>query len=782
MGRRRVGNRRQLAVGVLLLAVAGVTHSIAQASDGFSFSRFAGGDRYETAKAVAVSFAATSDRAILATGENYPDALAGSYLAGQLVAPIVLTRRDALPAPSAEALSTLQVKTVTVLGGAAAISESVVTDLKSKGYAVERVAGGDRYDTARRAATQQGSAPVGQVDGKPTAIVATGENFPDAVAVGPLAFAGKLPVLLTRKDTLSAETKTALAELGIKRVLLLGGTSAVSSGVETSLRAGGMEVSRFAGSDRTDTAAKLADLALGKLAFGDTRVNLARGDAFADALAAGPLGGKTLTVTLLTKSPTELGAPTAAWLNAHSASLASGILFGGESAISDAVKGQAEAAAGKDPDAPTVTISDGPADKASLNDGKPTFAGAAEDADGVISKVDVEIKATTSTVASAECTDCGTAKATWTFTPVNELAEGTYTLAFRATDGTGKVSEPVTRTLTVDKTGPKLQSVQATGESKTVNAVFDEPLDCTTVQRDDFNVRVGSIGSSIGSAPTAATCTGDAASTISLTVGTTPQTSTSVEVSVVDAMTDLAGNEAAKTTKTTTAGAPPPKPTISIADASGVETSGTTTTIEFLVTITQKPSTTVTVRYETGTTGTAQATAGEDYIVTSGTISFGPNSATTGTTFTVQIRDDQVTEPDETFAVNLSGLTDTGGTGTTITRAQAKGTIAAHTETSNTETGGGNPCTGDDGDAGVWGTAFAAPGDTLGQNLWDALLDGVTLDPLPRFVEDPAGDGKVMGGLKEIGDQEGNDTVEPVTDEAACDADLFGDEGEDFDV
>ncbi|OLT17918.1 hypothetical protein BJF80_00970 [Serinicoccus sp. CUA-874] len=60
-------------------------------------SRIAGSDRYDSAARVAATYPAGVRTAYLATGENFPDAIGASALAGQLDAPVLLTRSDHLP-------------------------------------------------------------------------------------------------------------------------------------------------------------------------------------------------------------------------------------------------------------------------------------------------------------------------------------------------------------------------------------------------------------------------------------------------------------------------------------------------------------------------------------------------------------------------------------------------------------------------------------------------------------------------------------------------------------
>ena len=91
-----------------------------------------------------------------------------------------------------------------------------------------------------------------------TAFIATGNDFPDAIAVGPVAALHEAPLLLTRPTSLPDVTSRALHRLDPDRVVILGGHSVVGTGVEEMLQARFAEVVRLAGSDRYATAAAIS--------------------------------------------------------------------------------------------------------------------------------------------------------------------------------------------------------------------------------------------------------------------------------------------------------------------------------------------------------------------------------------------------------------------------------------------------------------------------------------------------------------------------------------------
>jgi putative cell wall-binding protein len=365
--RRHSAKRRvtaALASGALGLGALAVTAPLASATSNLTTSRLGGLDRYQTAADIAeAAFPSGASTAIVATGENYPDALAANYLAGDLNAPVLLTSTDSLNASTSEALAHLGVSNVDIVGGTAAVSAAVATAiaaLPAPGggkITVTRIAGNTRYGTAADIATTPPTSFVGDYNSVPTAIVTTGLNFPDALSVGPMAYAKHFPVLLTDPSTLSPETAAALTSLHIQEVLVPGGDQAVSSGVISAIEALNptIVVDQFApGTDRYETSADVASFEVNNLGFSASSVLLARGDEFPDALAGGPLGGVNTEPIVLT-SPSSLPQATSNFLAGEASSLTSITALGGTSAISDSTLAAAAAAAGQTTPTPTPT-------------------------------------------------------------------------------------------------------------------------------------------------------------------------------------------------------------------------------------------------------------------------------------------------------------------------------------------------------------------------------------------------------------------------------------------
>ena len=342
--------------GVLAGATATALTMGAHATASVTVNRVAGADRYQTSAMIAEAKYPTgvsSNNVVLATGLNFPDALAGNYLAGQLGAPILLTPQTssdpAYPTVTAALAKLLPgpIKHVTILGGTAAVGADVASDLQTKGYLVSRIGGATRYDTAQMVDTQTGQTPGNGTSGNPTAILATGQNFPDALAAGPLAWNKKFPVVLTdgTQPTLSPQATSTLSTDKIKNVLIMGGSAAINPGINTSLASQGIKVDQqFAGADRTDTAGQFASYAQSTYSFGKSSLILASGQSFADALSSGPWGGDTQDI-YLTATSDSLGTYTTNDIKALASTLNTINIAGGTAAVDSNAQSQAQNAA-----------------------------------------------------------------------------------------------------------------------------------------------------------------------------------------------------------------------------------------------------------------------------------------------------------------------------------------------------------------------------------------------------------------------------------------------------
>jgi putative cell wall-binding protein len=283
-----------------------------------------------------------AEEVVLASGEKtgYADALTGTYFAGTRDVPMLLTRRGSTPASTLSAIKLLGAKRVYVLGGPSAISEGQLDHLKSLGYQVSRISGDDRYATNAKVIDTVGDSR------SDTAIVATGQTFPDALASGPLAYNEGMPLALTKAQDIPDVVVNALLVARVKHVVIVGGTNAVGPQVEKELNAAGITVSqRISGADRSETSVLIAKYAVDTLNFSKSAIDVASGaqaGTGADALAASALAGKLdrpLVITATGTNPDDV----IGYLKGHAGTLIGGTIFGGTAAITQATEDEMEA-------------------------------------------------------------------------------------------------------------------------------------------------------------------------------------------------------------------------------------------------------------------------------------------------------------------------------------------------------------------------------------------------------------------------------------------------------
>lgn len=309
-------------------------------------ARLAGSNRYATSLAISRSSFATATAAIIASGDSFPDALAASGLAGAVGGPIILVPRitsadDPRLIPIEYEIDRLGVSTVYIVGGTAAVSSAVESVLTARVTLVKRLGGATRYSTAAKIAEEilELPAPPG---GRPDSVfVVRGDEFADALAVAPYAYAKALPVLLTRSTVLSTEASGFIMSKGIGQAIVAGGEGAVSTGVYAALdalRSGAVTVHREGGASRYHTAVKVATYCIGTRGWGTwSRVGVATGLDFPDALSGGAACGIRGGGALLLTRPDTFSAEPKTALQTYASASSRGLVFGGTGVVNDNV-------------------------------------------------------------------------------------------------------------------------------------------------------------------------------------------------------------------------------------------------------------------------------------------------------------------------------------------------------------------------------------------------------------------------------------------------------------
>lgn len=283
--------------------------------------RLFGQNRYETSFRIADECKAMQgvekfDTVIIASGSNFADALAGSYLAYVKKAPILLSGnfndRELCTYIDANLADNGQVY---ILGGEAAIPTTL--DAALHGHRVKRLAGSDRFETNILILKESG---VTDED----ILVCTAFGFADSLS----ASAVKRPILLVDSNSgqLNSTQQAYLSALHTHKYYVLGGTSAVGEELAAALQTYG-SVERIGGTDRFETSVLIAR----KFFTAPKAALLAYSQTFPDGLCGGPLATAQNAPLLLAKTDSYVYAKAYAQANR----ITDGVVLGGPTLISD---------------------------------------------------------------------------------------------------------------------------------------------------------------------------------------------------------------------------------------------------------------------------------------------------------------------------------------------------------------------------------------------------------------------------------------------------------------
>lgn len=255
---KKLINNKVLGIAILaVLMSSGIVTSFAATQ---SIQRISGNDRFETS--LYVTDFHKSDTAIVVNGYVYPDALSSITLANKYKANVVLSNNSLEKYQQREFVTNLKnrnVKTVYIIGGKASISDELEKELR-KFFSVERISGGDRYETSLKVVEMSGYRDI---------IVTSGNNYPDALSTSSLVSKTKSGLLLVdgKKDNAIPST--------LNPIYTVGGENSVKKAFGE----------RISGKDRYETCYKILEKVSPKTLV------VASGSNFPDALSASSFAG-----------------------------------------------------------------------------------------------------------------------------------------------------------------------------------------------------------------------------------------------------------------------------------------------------------------------------------------------------------------------------------------------------------------------------------------------------------------------------------------------------------
>lgn len=281
--------------------------------DTLNVFRTAGNNRYQTSAYLSKIFSSeTTNTVIITSGENFPDALTATALAGAYSAPILLTEKSQLSTDVINRIREIKPEFAFIIGGEASVSIGIEDKLDEMGLSVARIAGVDRYKTANKIA----SAMIDK-KGASFVFIVNGRNFADALSISAVAYREKAIILLSDGNSLPGNQLDILE--GLHDIVIVGGESAVSKDLENFLKNQRNNVLRISGNDRFETAFNFATFSTEDPKYKNQNVNLepfekifstnvcpifVNGLNFADALSAAPWGANENSAIYLTPSNT----------------------------------------------------------------------------------------------------------------------------------------------------------------------------------------------------------------------------------------------------------------------------------------------------------------------------------------------------------------------------------------------------------------------------------------------------------------------------------------------
>lgn len=191
----------------------------------FKVDRLSGADRYKTSAQIAAKLIDGKTTTLeIASGENYADALSLNNAAEKDKAPILLVRVNAIDKSVEDVIKSSKASLINIAGGEKSVSENTKANIKKISNAtVNRMGGADRYETSILLAKYSGA--------KEVVVVASGENFADALVAAPFSAKQNGAILLTNKEKLGQKAEQFIKDTKFNKSYVIGGEKSVSEDV-----------------------------------------------------------------------------------------------------------------------------------------------------------------------------------------------------------------------------------------------------------------------------------------------------------------------------------------------------------------------------------------------------------------------------------------------------------------------------------------------------------------------------------------------------------------------
>lgn len=302
------------------------------------WERLSGDDALGTMSAIVGDEAGFSDKGgmvVVAAVSGYWDALSASGIAGLAGAPVLMTAAESLSDATKAELVRLQPSQVIICGGPFSVSQDVADQIQEvTGTAPVRIAGESATGTAARIAKEAKARTGGTWSS--TGLLATNAGYWDALAIAPYAYHGRCPIFLSEgADSVSEETISAMREVGIFELYIVGGELSVSPAVKAQLEGAGIRVlGRLSGETAIETSQVIAEFELSHGMTAD-KMGVATVDGYWDALSGAAFCGKNGSVIVLVSD--EASSSIDGFVKTQALSIERGYVFGGMGTVPESV-------------------------------------------------------------------------------------------------------------------------------------------------------------------------------------------------------------------------------------------------------------------------------------------------------------------------------------------------------------------------------------------------------------------------------------------------------------
>lgn len=291
---------KKIIILFTMIAIFIFPESLVYAKTNYTVNRINGATRYETSMNIANNY--NSDKlksVIIASGDDFPDALLGCMLSQNIDAPILLISKDNSYNESTIKFIKSKLKidgSIYILGGEASVSAKFENYLNSIGYNnIKRLGGIDRFDTNRiivNFLNIKKSTPV---------VIVNGLGFSDALSISSIAASKGYPIIMSDSSKLSDQAKEMLKDIEPSKAFIIGGEGSISNNVFKQLKEvitslNNNNIIRIAGMNRYETS---LDVCRYFNLSSDTAV-IASGENFPDALVGSALAAKENAPIILT--------------------------------------------------------------------------------------------------------------------------------------------------------------------------------------------------------------------------------------------------------------------------------------------------------------------------------------------------------------------------------------------------------------------------------------------------------------------------------------------------